>query len=159
MALSLGVIRVVYAGGMGNTAGLKPFTPGDPRASELGKRGAAARKAKKEATQLVKVQDAEQGALELDRLVTRYERERLSVAAAAAVQHTIARVVAGDIPVKDATDAANLIKVLFDVARLEEGQATSHTLHASIDTAGIVSRIEQLRAELAPMPPPEIEGQ
>ena len=68
----------------------------------------------------------------------------------------LARIAAGQVPIRHAGDAAELLKVLVDVTRLEEGQATSHVLHGSVD---IVARIEALRAELgtgtsAPNPPP-----
>jgi hypothetical protein len=141
----------------GNTRTLTPFTKGDPRAVEAGRRSAAARKAKREAGAIVKVEDATAGANLIDTLTARYERDKLGAAAGAAVQHLIAKVISGEVPCKDATDVANLVKVLFDVARLEEGQATSHTLHASIDSAAIVARIEQLRHELG-TPPAAIEA-
>jgi hypothetical protein len=130
----------------GSTRGLQPFTKGDNRASELGKRGAAARKAKREATQLVTVRDASVGAELVDTLTSRYDRDKLGGAAAAAVQHLIANVTSGAVPIKDATDAANLIRVLFDVARLEEGQSTSNIMHGSV---AMLERIESMRAELA----------
>ena len=130
---------------MGNTRTLQPFTKGDPRAVAAGKKSAETRRAKREATAIVKVRDADQGAELIDTLVTRYERDKMGASAAAAVQHLIANVISGAVPIKDATDAANLIKVLFDVARLEEGQSTSNVLHGSVQ---IVERIEAMRAEL-----------
>ncbi len=129
----------------GNTRTLQPFKKGDNRASEMGKRGAEARKAKREAAALVTVKDATTGAELVATLTSRYDRATLGEVSAAAVQHLIANVISGAVPIKDATDAANLIKVLFDVARLEEGQSTSNVLHGSVQ---IVERIEAMRAEL-----------
>jgi hypothetical protein len=137
----------------GNPRTLTPFDAteeGRRRASELGKRGAEARRRKREAQQLVTVEDASAGANLIDTLTSRYNRDNLAPSAAAAAQHLIAKLGNGDIPIKDGTDFANALRALVDVARLEEGQATSHTLHASMDAGAIVARIEQLRGELAP---------
>ena len=131
---------------MGNTRTLQPFTKGDPRAVAAGKKSVEARRAKREATALVKVVEADAGAELVDRLITRYERAKLGEAAAAAAQHLIARLSSGEIPIKDATDLANVLKVLFDMTRLEEGKATSHSMN--VDTSAVLARIEALRGEL-----------
>ena len=58
----------------------------------------------------------------------------------------LAKLAAGQVPIRHAGDAAELLKVLVDITRLEEGQSTSNVLHGSVQ---IVERIEAMRAELA----------
>ena len=139
------------------TTHLQPFTKGDPRAVEAGRKGAETRRAKRDAAALVSVKDADAGAHMVQRLMTRYERGNLGPVAAAAAQHVIAGVATGAIPMRNGSEAADFLRVVFDMARLEEGQHTSATLHASVDTAALVARIEALREGTNP-PPVEVEA-
>lgn len=136
---------------MPRTDTLVPFdsTPeGRARASELGRRGAQARQRNREAKAIATVNTAEAGAAAIASLAAAYDRANLATGAAAAAQHVIARVTNGDIPIRHGGDAAELLRALVDIARLEEGQATSHVLHGSI-SAELGERITALQAQLA----------
>ena len=62
----------------------------------------------------------------------------------------LARIAAGQIPIRHAADAADLLTALHNLTRLEEGQSTSNVMHGSVD---ILARIEQLKHELQPATP------
>lgn len=132
---------------------LQPFAKGDPRAVEAGRKGAEVKRQKREALKIVRVADARAGAAILATLTEGYQRDQLGASAAGAAQHVIARIANGEIPIKDASDAAALLKVLHDMTRLEEGQSTSNIMHGTIDAGAILQRIEALRGEISTTPP------
>jgi hypothetical protein len=65
--------------------------------------------------------------------------------AAATAMQVMSRIVSGQIPVRHAGDAAELIKVLVDVARIEEGKSTSNVLHGSVN-GELIEKITALQA-------------
>jgi hypothetical protein len=134
---------------------LKPFNP--ETASLAGKRSAEARRAKALAQRAADANNAREAAEHLATFTQAFPRDSMGPNAAAIGNYILSRIALGLIPIRHAADAAELLKVVVDIARLEEGQATSHTLHASIDSAAIVARIEQLRHELG-TPPAAIEA-
>lgn len=124
------------------TANLQPFTKGDPRAVEAGRKGAEVRRANRAR----QAGDAQTVATELATLRASFERETLGPNAAAAAQWLIARVTRGDIPVRNGDEAAALLRAFVDVARLEAGEATAHSIHATIDRGEAVARVAALQA-------------
>lgn len=121
-------------------SGLQPFRKGDPRTAELAKKGAdtrranaAARKASTRATAdtLRSVRDT-------------FTRGELGESSAAVAGWLLGRIAAGAIPVRNAGEAADLLRALVDVARLEAGQATSTALVAHVGT-GATAEVLALR--------------
>jgi hypothetical protein len=123
-------------------ANLQPFQKGDPRASEAGRRGAAAKRAKRE----IERASSQETSAHIATLVTTYTREDLGPAAAAAAVELIGRVSRGEIPVRHAGDAAELVKVLVDVARLEAGESTSNAVVAHV-TSDQLARVRALQEQ------------
>jgi hypothetical protein len=123
---------------LGAARHLTPFRKGDARASEAGKKGAAARTAAAAA----KRADA---LVILDRVRTlgaAADRADLGPAAVGAALEMIGRVSSGD---QRVPDPAAWLRVLVDVARLEAGEATSATLvaHVGSDAAARVMALQQ----------------
>lgn len=139
-------------------ANLIPFKKGDARAVEAGKKGAAAKRARRAA----QAATSEAVARELDTLRTTLQRDDLGPTAAAAAQLLIGRVATGDIPVRNGDEAAALLRALVDVARIEEGQHTSASIVGHIDGTAAIERIRSLReaarAELQHHERPAIEA-
>lgn len=129
---------------MGNRSDqLVKFTP--ETAAEAGRRGGIARAEKARAQRAAAAQDAETLAAHLATFSERFSRDDIGTHTAAVAAMILAKLAAGQVPIRHAADAAELLKVLVDITRLEEGQATSHVMHGSVQ---IVERIEQMRAEL-----------
>lgn len=122
---------------------LIPFT--SETAREAGRRGGMARAEKARAKAAADAQDAETLANHLATFHERFKRDDIGTHTAAVAAMILAKLAAGQVPIRHAADAAELLKVLVDITRLEEGQATSHVMHGSVQ---IVERIEQMRAEL-----------
>jgi hypothetical protein len=110
-------------------------------ASIAGKRSAEARRARK----LLAARDAATLAQQLDNVRSAFTRNELGPNAAAVAGQLMSRVLTGDIPVRNGDEAAALLRVLVDVARLEAGEATAHSLHATISTEQAVERIGRLQ--------------
>jgi hypothetical protein len=81
----------------------------------------------------------------LSDLVEACPRHRLGPTAAAVAADILARVANGDVEVRNGTEAAALLRVLYDMARLESGQPTSAALVAHLSTDEVLRRIEELR--------------
>lgn len=116
-------------------------------ASRAGKRSAEVRRQRALARQVAAADDARTLATHLQTFQDTFQREELGAQAAAVGAYIMARIAAGQIPIRHAGDAADLLTALHNMTRLEEGQATSHVMHGSVE---IVQRIEALRAELNP---------
>lgn len=82
---------------------------------------------------------------ELDRCVETFERGELGQQAAAVAGLLLARLAAGVIVVKRGDEAAALLRVLVDVARIEAGEHTSATLVGHVSTSDAVARVVELR--------------
>lgn len=83
----------------------------------------------------------------LSGLIEASPREQLGPAAAACAQHLVGQVASGEVRIRHVGDAAELIKVLVDVARLEEGQHTAATIVAHADSGATLERLAQIRAD------------
>ena len=97
------------------------------------------------ARQVAEADDARTLAKHLETYSQTFTRADIGTHTAAVAAMILAKLAAGQVPIRHAADAAELLKVLVDITRLEEGQATSHVMHGSVQ---IVERIEQMRAEL-----------
>jgi hypothetical protein len=133
---------------MANERNLRPFNDteeGRERARELGRKGGLER-----ARRAAEKREAEQAnSLELhqalDRLSERFNRDDLGETAANVALMLMAKVANGEIEVTG-RDVSNLIQVLVNVTRLEEGQATSHETRLVVSGAEAMERINALRA-------------
>jgi hypothetical protein len=85
----------------------------------------------------------------LSALVEAMPREQLGPTAAAVAQDVIARVAVGEIKIRHAGDAADLLRVLVDVARIESGSPTSVSMVAHVSPEDTMARIRELRARAA----------
>jgi hypothetical protein len=123
-------------------SGLTPFRKGDDRASIMGRRGAAAKRARRTA------QHATTRAIirELDTLRTSYNRADLGDIAAAAALDAIGRVVRGEVRLRGA-DMAPWVRALVDIARLEAGAPTSASVVAHVSAADVAARVGALQAQ------------
>lgn len=123
---------------------LRPFIRGDPRAVEMGRRGAETRKRR------AAIQRADGVAVlqQVRTLAATARREDLGPAAVAAALDMIGRVTRGEQTVRD-PDA--WVRVLVDVARLEAGESTSNTIVAHVGaraTDHVLALRDQARAAL-----------
>jgi hypothetical protein len=124
------------------TNNLQPFKKGDPRAIEAGRKGGQARRVRAE---LVRA-ETQKVAQHVATLAATFDREDLGPAAAAVAMELIGRVSRGEIPVRHAGDAAELVKVLVDVARLEAGESTSNAVVAHV-TSDQLARVRALQEQ------------
>ena len=122
---------------------LTPFTA--ESASEAGRKSGEARRQKALAKRVANTTQARELADHLQTFADTFDRQTIGTHTAAVAAMILAKLAAGQVPIRHAADAAELLKVLVDITRLEEGQATSHVMHGSVQ---IVERIEQMRAEL-----------
>lgn len=127
-------------------ANLRPFHQGDPRAIAAGRKGAMTRQARR-AIARGQARDVSET---VATLVATHERGILGPVAAAAAIDAIGRVARGEVTPRDWTE---WVRVMVDVARLEEGQHTSAALVAHLgsdDTAARVAALQtSARAALA----------
>lgn len=128
----------------GGVTNLRPFTRGDPRAAEMGRRGAETRKRRSAIQRADGVAVLEQ----VRTLAATARREDLGPAAVAAALDMIGRVTRGEQAVRD-PDA--WVRVLVDVARLEAGESTSNAIVAHVGaraTDHVLALRDQARAAL-----------
>lgn len=125
------------------TAGLRKFDSETAKAAA--KRSAEVRRAKRDLAR----GEVTTLAQKLDTLRDTYQRDDLGPNAAALAQHTMSRVMAGEIPIRHAGEAAELLRVLVDVARLEAGEATAHTAHVSMTAEQVTARVTELQRQAA----------
>jgi hypothetical protein len=121
-------------------AQLRPFRKGDPRASEAARKSAESRRATKQARR----GDVRQAARLLESLADTHSREDLGRHAAAVAGYVLGQIAGGRVPIRNADDAATLLRALVDVARIEEGQPTSTALVAHVGT-GATAEVLALR--------------
>ena len=124
--------------------GLTPFVAGDPRTLEISRQGVAARKARTASRR----RDVKTVAATLSAVADAVDRDSLGHHAAAVAGYVMGLVTTGAVPVRHAGDAAELIRVLVDVARLEEGAPTSTSVVAHVSTADVVALRDQARRAL-----------
>lgn len=128
---------------------LKPFTTETSRAAA--QRSAEVRRVKRDARR----KEAQSVARHLATLTDVHDRDRLGPIAAAAAMDCIGRVSSGEVPIRNASEAAEWVRVLVDVARLEAGEATSASIVAHIGPAEVKSLRDEARKALAsPAPTP-----
>ena len=77
-----------------------------------------------------------------------FGRADLGSDAAAVASWVLAEIVAGRVKVRHAGDAAELLRCLVDVARLEAGQHTAANLTTTVTVAEVVELQRQARAAL-----------
>ena len=128
------------------TQHLQPFTKGDPRAKEAGRKGGQTRARNAKAKRDTGLATAQQAATTLNTLHTHFDRATLGQDAANIAQYILGRIGTGDIPIRNGDEAAALLRALVDIARLEEGQATSHTITAHLSTTEAIARVQELQA-------------
>lgn len=120
---------------------LTPFAKGDGRASEAGRKGAETRRAKAQARHVDNVTMVNT----LRTLATAIERDELGTLTLGVAVYVLGRVATGQVPIRHASDAAELVRVLVDIARLEAGQPTSTSLVAHLTSADARARLAELR--------------
>ena len=120
---------------------LHPTVKGSERARQLARRSVASREAKRAATRA----DTDAVAAQLRRIIDTYPRDQLGPAAAALALDIIGRVARGEITVRHAQDASELIRTLVDIARLEQGEPTSASVIAHVDASVIAARVAELQ--------------
>jgi hypothetical protein len=143
--LSIATIELDPVCQHGRMSNLVPFTP--ETAAEAGRRSGEAKRARKVAASA----DVRTAAAALDQVRAAFSRDQLGPDAAAAASYIVGRIVAGSIPLRNGSEAAELLRALVDVARLEAGQATSASavLHVGADaTARVLALRDQARAAL-----------
>jgi hypothetical protein len=129
---------------------LRPFAPGEERTRQLARRGVEAREIKRAGKRAT----SEAVNVAVASVRAAHDRGELGPTARAAAIDLIGRVVVGEIPVRNATEAATLIRVLVDVARLEDNQPVHTSLVAHMSSEDVAERLRQLqhaaRATMAP---------
>jgi hypothetical protein len=100
---------------------LRPFTTGDERTRQLARHGVQAR----EANRAAKRAGSEAVNVAVAAVRAAHDRGELGPTARAAAIDLIGRVVVGEIPVRHATDAVVLIRVLVEISRLEDTASMS----------------------------------
>jgi hypothetical protein len=122
---------------------LRPFTPETAVAAAA--KSAEIRRAKRDARR----KEAQSVARHLATLTAVHDRAQLGPIAAAAAMDCIGRVASGEVPIRNASEAAEWVRVLVDVARLESGEATSASIVAHIGPAEVRSLRDEARKALA----------
>jgi hypothetical protein len=123
--------------------GLRPFD--SERARAAAHRSADSRRAK---AAIVRAQpDAIAG--ELRKLAAVHERGELGPMALAAAADLIGRVVRGDVPVRNGGEAAELLRALVDIGRIEAGDATRTVAVAHMSGPALAARLRELQVSAA----------
>ena len=125
-------------------AGLRPFVKGDERTRQIARQGVLARQARAAARK----RDVTTVAATLTAVADAVDRGTLGQHAAAVAGYVMGLVATGAVPIRHADDAASLLRVLVDVARLEEGAPTSTSVVAHVSTADVMELRRQARAAL-----------
>ena len=110
------------------------------RGAELGRLSGEARRKKKELQEAAREVVAAYRAEPVDEAALEQDALR-------ACQAIVQRVIAGDVPIRNGGEAAQLISALHRVARLEAGLSTANTAHAVLD-GGRDVKIGDLRERL-----------
>lgn len=120
------------------------------RARELGKKSAAARIARREAERAGNISRSREAGAHLQALMQSFQRADLGPAASAVAQQTLHRIATGEIPIRNGSEAAEILRVTVDIARLEAGQATSQTAHIAMSAADVQARLADLAQRVSP---------
>jgi hypothetical protein len=122
---------------------LRPFVQGDERTRQLARRGVEAREIKRAGKRAT----SEAVNVAVASVRAAHDRGELGPAARAAAIDLIGRVCVGEIRVRHAGDAAILIRVLVDIARLEENQPTRTAVVAHLSSEQLVERLRNLQQD------------
>lgn len=120
---------------------LQPHRWTPERAREAGKKSAQVRRARKAAT----AKNAAQLSAHLGAVRATFEGADLVESISAVLVVVLARVAAGEIPVRHAGDAAELVRALHEVARLETGQPTAIRADVKVDASVALDRLAALQ--------------
>ena len=121
---------------------LVPFVKGDERARELGRLGGQ----KRAAQAAIKAGDSEALRSVLDSAASTFKRGDLGPYCIAVAGTILGRIQTGAIKVPG-SDAAALLRVLVDIARLEAGEPTSAAVIAHLSGGDVRERVEALRSQ------------
>lgn len=133
----------------GRNGQLKVITTTE-RARELGKKSAAARIARREAERAGNISRSREAGQHLQALMQSFQRADLGPAASAVAQQTLHRIATGEIPIRNGSEAAEILRVTVDIARLEAGQATSQTAHIALSAEQVQARLAALAGRISP---------
>lgn len=122
---------------------LRPFTAETAVAAAA--KSAEIRRAKRDARR----KEAQSVARHLATLTAAHDRAQLGPVAAAAAMDCIGRVASGEVPIRNASEASEWVRVLVDVARLEAGEATSASIVAHIGPTEVKALRDEARKALA----------
>src|SRR5262245_26339288 len=139
---TLDVVTVVDRAGVVRS-GLTPFD--SERGREAGRRSADSRRAAKAAGRA----SVQAVAGELRALAATWERGDLGPLAFAAAADLIGRVARGDVPVRNGSEAADLLRALVDVGRIESGDAQRTVAVAHLSGPALAARLRELQASSA----------
>jgi hypothetical protein len=121
---------------------LRPFIAGDPRTKELGRKGAASRELRRAGRRST----SEAVSATMTALRTAHDRGTLGATAFAAAADLIGRVVTGEVTIRHASDAAELLRALVDIGRLESGDPTRTVAVAHLSGPQLAARLRELQA-------------
>lgn len=80
-----------------------------------------------------------------------FDRTEVGLSAFVAANKIVERVLSGEIPIRHGQDAAAMYTALISTARLEAGEATSHTAHLSLSSgqsaAEALDKIREAQAQ------------
>ncbi len=119
---------------------LVKFTKGSEHAREAGRKGGLRRAA----LAAGRTADTTVLAANMAKLQSEFAREDVAPTAVGLMLALMLRVEAGEIEV-DGKDVAELIKTLFDLVRLESGEATSQTVTAHLSDSTVMEKLRELR--------------
>ena len=141
---------------MAQQPGLQPFTKGDERARAAGRKSAQVRAAKRAAQQAAQAANEQELQHTITTHLNTFQREQLGPAALAAASVIIGRILRNEIEISEKS-AADLIRTLTDIGRMEAGQATSLSGVVHVGKADL-ERLQALRESASSDPtPPVIE--
>lgn len=133
----------------GRNNNLRPIRDSE-HARQLGLKSAAARIARREAETAGNITRARQAGEHLQLLMTSFTRDDLGPAASAVAQQTLHRIATGEIPIRNGSEAAEILRVTVEIARLEAGQATAQTAHIQLTASQVQERLAQLSVHESP---------
>lgn len=130
------------------SAGLRPFTKGDHRARDAALRSVEVRRAKRAIERAESLDVAQQ----IRTLIDTHDRATLGPAAFAVAVHVVGKVLTGAIPVRNGAEAADLLRALVDIGRLESGDATRTVAVAHLSGPALAARLRELQRDAGVIP-------
>jgi hypothetical protein len=121
-------------------ANLTPFD--SERAREAGRRSGEAKRARA----LAKRETVDDIAVGLRTLAATYRREELAPIAIGAAIDLIGRVTRGEIPVRNGSEVAELVRALVDIGRMESGDPARTVAVAHLSGPALAERLRALQA-------------